>query len=90
MKKESQPLSQSVPTDISVPDFKDGKMCPSRALGGIIGSIKSAVWLEVILLASGISTPIPGDATCLFSYGASTMIKFPVVPLSRMAWFVGV
>ena len=73
MKYEVHPLSLSVRTDISVLDFRAGIIYPSYTLGWIICSIKSVAWLEIILLASNISTLIPGEATYLSLYGVSTI-----------------
>jgi hypothetical protein len=66
-----QPWSQSTPTEMREPEAKVGKMWARRAVSGKPGMLSSAVWVEVMVLPSGRSTVMPGEAGRRLKCGAA-------------------
>jgi hypothetical protein len=60
-------------------------MWVSHAAGGRDGRLSWAVWVEVIVSPSGSRTLMPELTRRLLWKGASTVMKWPVAPVSEMA-----
>jgi hypothetical protein len=59
-------------------------MWDSQACGGSRGILRSAVWVEVMVLPSGSKTEMLGLAGRRFRLGAWMVRKWPVEPVSAM------
>jgi hypothetical protein len=67
------------------PDARVGKIGDLQACGGsIVGMLRRAVWVELIMLPSGSKTEMLGLAGCLLRLGAWMVMKWPVEPVSAM------
>ena len=59
-------------------------MWASQAVGGSKGMLRSAVWVEVMVLPSGSKTEMLGLAVRWLRLGAWIVMKWPVEPVSAM------
>ena len=83
-----QPASQSWPMERSEPEVRSGNRWARRAASGRLGIWRRPVWVDVMVLPSGSWTWIGVVAGWMSEHGPSIMMKWPLQPLSAMAWFV--
>jgi hypothetical protein len=82
--------SQSWPMERSDPEVKLGNKWAWRAARGRLGMLRRPVRVEVMVLPSGSCTWISVMAGAILEQGPSIMMKWPLHPLSAMAWWEGV
>ena len=80
------PLLHRVRTPIKLACARAGMIYPVLAPRGKPGTSSSHMCDDVAVAPSGMFTVIGSCSFCLFMHGASRIKKFPVAPVSRIAW----